>query len=231
MKLIQMILAVVFLSASTAYAATANLNISNDYQTGASTVTYTLSMTSDTQFCLETLIVDIDWDATELTLESYTNLATNYGLVETSMGEGAILDTDQGEIVDFTIASNPDTNSYMDPVPGTNSASGETIQYLLGTFTFSIAPGAMLDGDTDFSLRSSFVSDFMITFFDGNGNRDCTIESYLESETYTVNGYTAQTNGLNYLSDIGPASVPVPGALALLGTGLLSLAGMGRKNR
>nr|WP_319492062.1 PEP-CTERM sorting domain-containing protein [uncultured Desulfobacter sp.] len=90
--------------------------------------------------------------------------------------------------------------SKIDLLPG---------EYQLGSFTFDVSDTAVADGVSDFNFDlDNFLFEFVIGLDD----------------------YSDSTQFIESQIDVGSAaSVPVPSALLLMGTGILGLAGLKRK--
>ncbi|MCG8551878.1 MAG: PEP-CTERM sorting domain-containing protein [Desulfobacterales bacterium] len=82
-------------------------------------------------------------------------------------------------------------------------------EYQLGSFTFDVSDTAVADGVSDFNFDlDNFLFEFVIGLDD----------------------YSDSTQFIESQIDVGSAaSVPVPSALLLMGTGILGLAGLRRK--
>ena len=201
-------IAAFFLIMGQAYAEV-NMYITTDYAQGDEVAIFNLIASSDAdQFNISGINVDIDWDETELSLTSFSNWASDYNLGDSAMGTGATTDNENGLISNF-MWMNVISQGFMPLTSGSVT---------LGTFTFDVAEGAVIDGLTDFTMvEAASMPTYWFDEYDAEGNATA------QYQTSSV-----ATSALNHMTDVG--TVPVPGAIWLLGSGLVGLAGISRRH-
>lgn len=200
-KISIILVAVTLVSFCNAYSADVILDITSDYSIGDSSITFDLNLTTDTEIQVKGYQLSFDYDEGELSFHSYENLAktlfpSDYKFYDHMFKN----DPNEGELTFFAAMA----QSYVAPNWETLSANTTTT---LGTFTFDVADGAALNGDSDFLM---LAPNFM-------GIKEGGV------------GISVHINpALEHMTDVG-SPVPVPAAVWLLGSGLVGLAGIRRK--
>jgi hypothetical protein len=197
-----MLIAALFLCVGNAYAANIEFDIDTGYAAGDETVTFNLNVTPDADVQVEGYQFDFKYDPNELVLSSFENSAI------TVLGPGY-------EIFDDYFKDDRQKGSLtwfgaLVKYGHARKTLGAKTTTTLGIFTFELVEGAVLDGQSDFSMPATPFSDF-----------------YEGENKIPVNIGPA----LNHMTDVGGTSaVPVPAAVWLLGSGLVGLMGIRRKS-
>jgi hypothetical protein len=145
--------------------------------------------------------IGFHYDPTELAFNDYTN------------------NLPDGWEYDYTPGFGGGTGLYYG-IQGAGPAFTLTEDYLLGSYTMDISPGAVRDGSSDIWFAASHAECGQVTIdliVDGDD---------LESYDFFYDDHFSYGSGL----DVG-APVPVPGAVWLMGSGLLGLTGIRRRKK
>ncbi|MCP4115249.1 MAG: VPLPA-CTERM sorting domain-containing protein [Desulfobacteraceae bacterium] len=204
-KYIICIIASVFCLLGNAYAANISFDITSDYTIGDDTVTFDFLCTTDTDVQVIGYTFDFKYDENELVFESHENLAT-------SVFSGFATYDDL-----LKRRSSPGSLNWFGARHQYDQDTLEAGTTKLGSFRFSLTENTILDGTTDFKMDK-------VTYM--NLQKDGT-----KISGTTALGPVSIDGSLTFMTDVGGTSaVPVPAAVWLLGSGLLGLMGIRRKN-
>ncbi len=176
-----------------------SFDLTTDYVAGDNQAVFDLTFSTDTDAVVSNYAFEFTFDSSELSYVDYTNTPIS-GFFPQMFGAFS-WDQTAGSLDNFNAAG-------FAPV---TVATGD---YLIGSFTFDVT-NSIADASEDFSFDTTDVMfGFIIdgqTYKSANGNLDGVLSTQL--------------------TDIAPtsSSVPVPGALWLLGSGIAGLAALRRR--
>ncbi|MFH0725676.1 MAG: PEP-CTERM sorting domain-containing protein [Pseudomonadota bacterium] len=117
---------------------------------------------------------------------------------------------------------NSDNLSHTNQKATKNKSTGPYWNYMMGQTTAGIYAGLLVNPSTTFNAETVMNGDIVYGY-------DLYEMNPATSTATTVGTFTLDTTGTNLLVSYNP--VPVPGALVLLGSALLGMIGVRRKNQ